>query len=94
MNKYMKTGKEALKVVTGIGNGVLTGIVAGLSATPYGIPLKICACVSSFVLGGIMTDKTDAYIDKTAEEIEKQIKEAAAKISEEDEEIKAEAFEK
>lgn len=94
MNKYMKTGKEVLKTITGIGNGVLTGLVAGLSVTPYGIPLKVCACVSSLVLGGIMTDKTDEYIDKTAEEIEKQIKEAAAKISEEDEEIKAEAFEK
>ena len=92
MNKYMKTGKEALKVVTSIGNSVLTGIVAGLSVTRYGLPIKICACISSFVLGGIMTGKTDAYIDKTAEEIEKQIKKTAAKISEEDEEMKAEAF--
>lgn len=92
MNKYAKTGKEVLKTITGIGNSVLTGIVAGLSVTRYGLPIKICACVSSLVLGGIMTDKTDEYIDKTADEIEKQIKEVAAKISEEDEEMKAEAF--
>ena len=92
MNKYVNTGKEVLKTITGIGNGVLTGLVAGLSVAPYGVPLKICACVSSLVLGGLMTDKTDAYIDKCVNDIEKEIKDVAAKISEEDEEIKVETF--
>lgn len=91
MNKILSTGKEVAKAVAAIGNGVLSGFVAGLSFLPFGMPVRICACVSSFVLGGILTDKTDAYIDKCADQIQEEISKAADELDEE--ELQAEAFE-
>lgn len=93
MNKILSTGKEVVKAVAAIGNGVLSGFVAGLSFLPFGTPVRICACVSSFILGGVLTDKTDAYIDKVADQIQEEINNATEELDEEDEELQAEAFE-
>lgn len=93
MNKILNTGKEVVKAVAAIGNGVLSGFVAGLSFLPFGTPVRICACVSSFILGGVLTDKTDAYIDKVADQIQEEFDQAAEELSEEDEGIQIEAFE-
>jgi len=93
MNKVLSTGKEVMKAVAAIGNGVLSGLVAGLSFLPFGMPVRICACVSSFVLGGILTDKTDAYIDKCADQIQEEINKAADELDEDDKELQTEAFE-
>lgn len=93
MNKILSTGKEVVKAVAAIGNGVLSGFVAGLSFLPFGTPVRICACVSSFILGGVLTDKTDAYIDKVADQIQEEFDQAAEELSEEDEDIQTEAFE-
>lgn len=93
MNKILSTGKEVVKAVAAIGNGVLSGFAAGLSFLPFGTPIRICACVSSFILGGVLTDKTDAYIDKVADQIQEEFDQADEELSGEDENIQTEAFE-
>lgn len=75
--KIISFGKEALKDITTFGNAVVCGSLGAVvfCAGSLWVPLKICAAVSTTMLTGILTDKTNAYIDKEFDETIKDISE-------------------
>ena len=76
--------KKGLKLVTMVGNSMLVGAVGALgvfSVPTISIPIKICTAVSSYILTGVVTEKTDAYIDKTIDELQEELDEMNKDIS-------------
>lgn len=67
MNKSVAATSEAMKVAAEIGNSVLMGSTWAICTVfPWvGIPLKICAGMSAYLLAGVLTDKTNAAIDNS-----------------------------
>lgn len=59
----MNTIKSVIKMAAGIGNGAMFGGLVPILVGGSMVPIKICACISAYILGEILTEKTDAYID-------------------------------
>lgn len=66
---------EGLKIATTIGNGVIMGSLWALCTCfpVVGIPLKICAGISATTFGSMLSEKTDAYIDRTNKNVKRFI---------------------
>ena len=72
-NELIKNGKEVLKQVSSLGIGVVFGNIVGWLIPEVSIPVKICGYIGTFVLGSMLADKSDEYIDSKAEELEQFI---------------------
>lgn len=59
----METIKSAVKMAAGLGNGAMFGGLVPMLVGGSMLPIRICACISAYILGEILTEKTDAYID-------------------------------
>lgn len=62
---------DGLKIATMIGNSVLVGGLYGvlLLSTPWKIPFKIAAGISSWAISGVLSSKTSEYIDNFMNDI-------------------------
>ena len=79
MKKVIYFGKELIKLITTAGNGLIfTGVSTILA--PGSTIIKIIAGVSGCVVAGMLSDKTDKYIDKKAIELESEIKDLASEM--------------
>lgn len=71
-----------IKTAGMIGNSVLVGALYGLVLTnPVALPIKIFAGISGLLVSGVLTDKTDAYVDKIAYSANMAVDEAAEIIA-------------
>lgn len=75
MTDIFNKAKEGLKSVTSIGTGMVIGNMATMFLGEAIIPIKICAYVGSYILSLMLSEKTDEYIDKKAEEIKNELDE-------------------
>lgn len=80
-NELIKNGKEVLKQVSSLGIGVVFGNIVGWLIPEVSIPVKICGYIGTFVLGSMLADKSDEYIDTKTEELEQFIVTAKDEIS-------------
>lgn len=67
----MANAGEGLKTAVMIGNNFLVGGLYGvlLLASPWKLPVQIMAGLSSWAIGGVLTKKTDEYIDSIIKDI-------------------------
>ncbi len=75
IEKIVSTGKTVVKNLSNIGIGVFFGNIATVLVPEIGIPLRICTTVGAYVLGCMVADKADEYIDEKVEEIKTEITE-------------------
>ena len=73
IKETINAGKEILKQTSALGIGVVFGNVVGWLIPEVSIPIKLCGYVGTFILGCMMADKSDEYIDARADELEQFI---------------------
>jgi len=56
--------KGVIKFMAGMGNGAMFGGLVPILVGGSAWPVRLCACISAYILGEIVTEKTDAYIDE------------------------------
>lgn len=82
--KILEWTKKGLKLVTMVGNGMIIGAIGMIgvfSAPSISVPIKLCSAVSSYVLTGVVTEKTDEYIDKAIDELQNEVSDMKNNIS-------------
>ena len=80
-NELIKNGKEVLKQVSSLGIGVVFGNIVGWLIPEVSIPVKICSYIGTFVLGSMVSDKAEEYIDTKSDEFEQFIVAAKDEIN-------------
>lgn len=80
-NELIKNGKEVLKQVSSLGIGVIFGNIVGWLIPEVSIPVKICSYIGTFVLGSMVSDKAEEYIDTKSDEFEQFIVTAKDEIN-------------
>ena len=80
-NELIKNGKEVLKQVSSLGIGVVFGNIVGWLIPEVSIPVKICSYIGTFILGSMVSDKAEEYIDIKSDEIEQFIVTAKDEIN-------------
>lgn len=80
-NELIKNGKEVLKQVSSLGIGVVFGNIVGWLIPEVSIPVKICGYIGTFILGSMVSDKAEEYIDTKSNEIEQFIVTAKDEIN-------------
>lgn len=80
-NELIKNGKEVLKQVSSLGIGVVFGNIVGWLIPEVSIPVKICGYIGTFILGSMVSDKAEEYIDTKSDEIEQFIVTAKDEIN-------------
>lgn len=76
MNEKLKSAmsgtSDILKTAVMIGNNFLVGSLYGslLIASPWKLPVQIMAGLGSWAISGVLTKKTDEYIDGVFKEID------------------------
>lgn len=81
VNEMIKTGKEVLKQASSLGIGVVFGNIVGWLIPEVSIPVKICGYIGTFVLGSMVSDKAEEYIDAKSDEFEQFIVTAKDEIN-------------
>lgn len=80
-NELIKTGKEVFKQVSSLGIGVVFGNIVGWLIPEVSIPVKICSYIGTFVLGSMVSDKAEEYIDAKSDEFEQFVVAAKDEIN-------------
>ena len=75
LDKVINTSKNILKNASSIGIGALFGDLSLIILPEVSLPVRICSSIASYMLGLMLIDKTDEYIDQKAEEIKNELTE-------------------
>lgn len=81
--KVYEISKEGVKLMSDLGIGVLFGAFTQTFMPEVAIPTKAAVWLGTKIFTGFVTDKTDDYIDKTAEEVVQIVDETIEQAKEE-----------
>jgi hypothetical protein len=77
----IKTVKKGVKAVASIGIGIIVNnIIKSTTPSTIGIIGKICVFVGGWVIGGVLCDKADKYVDGAIDTTVTNVKEVMAEL--------------
>ena len=84
IQKIYDAGKSCAKAVSGFGIGILFGAFTQTFMPEVGIPVKAAVWLGTKVFTGLVTDRTDNYIDKYCDDMACTVQEVLKEVDSED----------
>lgn len=74
IDKIYETGKDCVKMASGFGIGIMFGAFTQTYMPVVGLPVKAAVWLGTKIFTGLVTDRTDKYIDEVCDETIETIK--------------------
>lgn len=76
IDKIYETSKDCVKMASGFGIGIIFGAFTQTYMPVVGLPVKAAVWIGTKIFTGLVTDRTDKYIDEVCDDTVKTIKDA------------------